>query len=117
MYQDDEIIQLIFNAVYLYACMYVCMYKKYLAIKQYCSMYVCMYVCMYKKYLEIKQYCSMYVCMYVCNAGIREVSRLEASRPAIFQAVRLGFAAAYDNLVEDPALIVSMNCMYVCMYV
>eukprot|EP01035_Chromulina_nebulosa_P030287 gene30287-40257_t len=34
-----------------------------------------------------------------------QVSRLEASRPAIFQAVRLGFAAAYDNLVEDPSLI------------
>ena len=49
----------------------------------------------------------MSVCMYVC-IGVCEVSRLEASRSAIFQAVRLGFAAAYDNLVEDPNLVVSI---------
>lgn len=34
--------------------------------------------------------------------GTPEVKRLETSRRAIFEAVREGFAAAYDMLAEDP---------------
>ena len=36
--------------------------------------------------------------------GIPEVKRLETSRSVIFNSVRQGFAAAYDNLVEDPTM-------------
>ncbi len=36
-------------------------------------------------------------------AGRKEVARMETSRAAIFESVRLGFAAAYDSLVLDPA--------------
>lgn len=36
-------------------------------------------------------------------SGIPEVKRLETSRKIIFDSVKLGFAAAYDNLVEDPS--------------
>lgn len=35
--------------------------------------------------------------------GSPEVSRLETDRAAIFNGVRLGFARAYDALVEDPS--------------
>mmetsp|Transcript_28925 Transcript_28925/g.41244 ORF Transcript_28925/g.41244 Transcript_28925/m.41244 type:complete len:581 (+) Transcript_28925:57-1799(+) len=36
--------------------------------------------------------------------GTPEVSRLETSRANIFQAVRSGFAAAYDSLTQDPKM-------------
>ena len=35
--------------------------------------------------------------------GAKEVSRLETSRSVIFESIRVGFAAAYDALVLDPA--------------
>lgn len=37
-------------------------------------------------------------------AGIKEVRRTETSRKIIFENVKYGFAAAYDSLVNDPAL-------------
>mmetsp|Transcript_24166 Transcript_24166/g.57009 ORF Transcript_24166/g.57009 Transcript_24166/m.57009 type:complete len:242 (+) Transcript_24166:332-1057(+) len=36
--------------------------------------------------------------------GSEEVSHLETTREGIFRGVRLGFARAYDALVEDPAM-------------
>ena len=36
--------------------------------------------------------------------GVPEVKRFETSRSVIFENVRLGFAAAYDALVEDRSL-------------
>jgi hypothetical protein len=36
--------------------------------------------------------------------GVPEVKRFETSRQVIFENVRLGFAAAYDALVEDRTL-------------
>jgi hypothetical protein len=38
-------------------------------------------------------------------AGVKEVNRIETRREAIFDAVREGFANAFDQLVDDPALV------------
>ena len=37
-------------------------------------------------------------------SGIPEVKRFETSREVIFENVRMGFAAAYDALIEDRSL-------------
>ena len=39
--------------------------------------------------------------------GVKEIARMETSREVIFENVRVGFAAAYDGLVLDPAQRVS----------
>jgi len=48
--------------------------------------------------------------------GTPEVKRMETSREAIFNSVRYGFASAFNALVIDPALEVSV-CLLVCLFV
>eukprot|EP00529_Nitzschia_sp_RCC80_P009429 CAMPEP_0113452206 /NCGR_PEP_ID=MMETSP0014_2-20120614/6729_1 /TAXON_ID=2857 /ORGANISM="Nitzschia sp." /LENGTH=791 /DNA_ID=CAMNT_0000343575 /DNA_START=49 /DNA_END=2424 /DNA_ORIENTATION=+ /assembly_acc=CAM_ASM_000159 len=44
-----------------------------------------------------------YTMTIALDADAEEVSQLETSREAIFEGVRLGFARAYDALVDDPS--------------